>query len=81
MFSPPLSFPGAGYLSPFGYLPRTCRVCAKWKSKVFEKTFEHSKMRPPAKRGRAQRKCKQYLDVLTIHTHSRNSPSVGNGFF
>lgn len=27
-------------------------------------------MRPSAKRGRAQRKCKQYLDVLTVHSYS-----------
>jgi len=80
MFSPPF-VPGAGYLSPFGSPPRTRRGFAKRNSKVFEKTFENSKMRPPARRGRAQRKCKQYLDVLTVHFYSWNIPMACNGFF
>ena len=40
-----------------------------------------SKMRPSARRGRAQRKCKKYLDVLTVHTHSRNIPLAEHSFF
>ena len=38
-------------------------------------------MRPPARRGRAQRNCEQYLDVLTVHTHSQNIPLADKGFF
>ena len=38
-------------------------------------------MRPSATRGRAQKNCKKYLDVLKVHTHSRNIPLVGKGFF
>ena len=37
-------------------------------------------MRPPAKRGQTQRKCEQYLDVLTVHLHSRNIPYKDQGF-
>ena len=48
--------------------------------RVSEKV-EKSKMRPPARCGRAQRKCEQYLDVLTVHTHSRNIPLRCKGFF
>ena len=28
-----------------------------------------------------QRKCKKYLDVLTVHTHSRNIPLAEHSFF
>jgi len=80
MFSPPF-VPGAGYLSPFGCLPRTHRRFAKWNRIVFQKSFEKRKMRLSARRRQAQGKCKQYLDVLTVHTHSRNIPLAGNGFF
>lgn len=38
-------------------------------------------MRPTAKCNRAQGICQQYLDVLTVHTHGRNIPTVGKGFF
>ena len=38
-------------------------------------------MRPPARRGRAQRNCEQYLDVRTVHTHSQNIPLADKGFF
>lgn len=38
-------------------------------------------MRPSAKRGRAQKNYKKYLDVLTVHTHSRNIPLVDKDFF
>ncbi|EEG55949.1 hypothetical protein CLOSTASPAR_01970 [[Clostridium] asparagiforme DSM 15981] len=48
---------------------------------VFQKKVEKSKMRPSARRGRAQRKCKKYLDVLTVHTHSRNIPLAEHSFF
>ena len=48
---------------------------------VFQKKVEKSKMRPSARRGRAQRKCKKYLDVLTAHTHSRNIPLAEHSFF
>jgi hypothetical protein len=47
----------------------------------FQKQIEKSKMRPSARRGRAQKNCKKYLDVLTVHTHSQNIPLVGKGFF
>ena len=80
MFSPPF-VPGAGYLSPFGCLPRTHRRFAKRNTKVFQKSFEKHKMRPSASRRQAQRKCTQYLDVLTVHTHSRNIPLQGADFF
>jgi len=80
MFSPPF-FPGAGYLSPFGCLPRTHRRFAKRNRKVFQKSFEKRKMRPPAERGQAQRKCKQYLDDLTVHIRSQNSPIAEIDFF
>ena len=36
-------------------------------------------MRPPAKSGQAQRNYKQYLDVLTIHTHRRKTQPTGKG--
>ena len=61
--------PGAGYLSPFGCLPRTHRRFAKRNRKVFQKSFEKHKMRPSARRRRTQRKCKKYSDDLTVHTH------------
>ena len=38
-------------------------------------------MRPTAKCNRAQGICQQYLDVLTVHAHGRNIPTVGKGFF
>ena len=38
-------------------------------------------MRPTAKCNRAQGIYQQYLDVLTVHTHGRNIPTVGKGFF
>lgn len=38
-------------------------------------------MRPPAKCRRAQGIFQQYLDVLTVHTHGQNIPTVGKGFF
>ena len=46
-----------------------------------ERIAEKAKMRPPAKCGQAQRKCEQYLDVLTVPLHSRNIPHEDQGFF
>ena len=69
---------------------RACPLCPfrsvpVWKKAVccsFQKEVEkNTKMRPPARRGQAQRNCKQYLDVLTVHTHRRENPMVSTGFF
>ena len=64
-------------LCPFRSVPvREMALCCS-----FQKYIEINKMRPPARRGRAQRNCEQYLDVLTVRIHSRNIPLAGNGFF
>ena len=38
------------------------------------------KKRPPANSGRAKKKYKEYLDVLTVHTYNRNIPMASKGF-
>lgn len=73
MFSPPL-VPGGRVIYPLSAAFHGRAVSMpNGKAKFLKKFLRTAKMRPPARRGRAQRKYEQYLDVLTVHLHNRNT--------
>ncbi|MEY8632945.1 hypothetical protein [Anaerostipes hominis (ex Lee et al. 2021)] len=67
-------------LSPFGSPPRQRREYAKENSKLFQKSFAKNKMRPTAKRNRAQRKYKQHYNDVCSPIKSEYPVVVGGLF-